>query len=1243
LGVSQTHRTNTGETDLLGGRLNFDTRLLRLLDKSKWIFVATIALGITGGALALGQAHSFAHIVDQVFLKGQGFQQVSPALMGLLAIIIFRAIVNWGYEATSGAISKPIKQHLRHRLYQNMIDKGPIYTSHESTGELVNTTVEGVEALDAYYGQYIPQAILAVLIPLITLFFIIPVDWISALVMLVTAPLIPFFMALIGRMAQVLTRRQWLSLSRMSAYFLDVLQGLPTLKTLGRSREQGKTIARVSRRYAETTMSVLRVAFLSALTLELVATLSTAVVAVQLGIRLLYGWISFEQALFVLALAPEFYLPLRMLGTRFHAGMAGVEAGKRVFSIIRDEKSVQVSSDIVSGGDVSGGKRGRIPVIHFRDVQFEYEEGRGGIHGVSFSIEPGEKIALVGESGAGKSTLTALLMGFLQPAQGEITVGEKVIADIPLEIWREQIAWISQTPYLFRDSVATNILLANPQASKEEIIHAAQLAHADEFIQELPHGYDTVIGERGARLSAGQAQRIALARGFLKDAPLLVLDEGIAHLDAITAMQVQESIQQLSKNRTVVIIAHQLSTIMQADRILVMDKGRIVQSGRHAELAQQEGVYRRLLESDFRQPAKNVEVENSGKPLFGNSHHQNIKSVPTIEINIDPKTNIPLLDTAHISPISTHRSPLAIFSRLLRLIAPNTGWIVLSALLGFATVASSVGLAATSAYIISAAALQPSIAVLQVAIVGVRFFGLSRGVFRYLERYVSHWVTLQVLGRLRVWFFEALEPLAPARLWMQHSGDLLSRIIGDISSLENFYMRAIYPPLVAILTAGLLGLYLGRYSSYLAIVMVALFLAVCTAIPWLMNHLAKNYARSLIEKRALLNERLVEGIQGLADLLIYRQEQHQMQRIDDASRMLEVHHQKMAMIGGLQTGLTGLASNLSLWIVLWITIPLVNTGLISGVFLASLALAALASLEALTPLPPAGQYLESNLQAARRLFKLVDAEPEVVDPLNPLPAPERFDLEVKRVSFWYPHVDLPPLPETGDVKDVNLIHLTPFPEAGKGEKPPLILHDLSFSLPQSKRMAIVGSSGVGKTTLVNLLLRFWDYPQGSILLNGKELRLYAQDDLRKRMAVVSQNTYLFNTTLRENLLLARPEANPEQLNAAIEQAQLADWVNTLPDGLDTWLGEQGVRLSAGERQRVAIARALLKDAPILILDEATANLDTITERRVMEAINKAMIGRSVIMVTHNWASLEAMGEREDLILGEELAWVVKSE
>jgi ATP-binding cassette subfamily C protein CydD len=411
------------------------------------------------------------------------------------------------------------------------------------------------------------------------------------LVLLLTAPLIPIFMVLIGNAADALTRRQWTSLSRMSAHFLDVLQGLATLRLFGRSREQLRTIAAISDQFRQATMGVLRVAFLSALVLEMVSTISTAVVAVQIGLRLLYGHLSFDQGFFVLLLAPEFYLPLRMLGTRFHAGMAGVAAAQRIFEVLEVPALVPPASGKVAGKDLPS----RFD-IRFSDVHYAYEEGRRpALCGLSFHVDHGEKVALVGPSGAGKSTVAYLLLRFLEPDRGAIAVGSRPLPDLAPPIWREQVAWVPQDPYLFHGTVAENIRMARPAASPDEVAWAARQAHAEAFIEALPRSYDTVIGERGARLSGGEAQRLALARAFLKDAPLLILDEATANLDPEIEDLVRESMERLLQGRTALIIAHRLATVQRADRILAMAEGRIVEEGTHGALLQQGGLYQQLV------------------------------------------------------------------------------------------------------------------------------------------------------------------------------------------------------------------------------------------------------------------------------------------------------------------------------------------------------------------------------------------------------------------------------------------------------------------------------------------------------------------------------------------------------------------------------------------------------------------------------------------------------------------------
>ncbi len=534
--------------------------------------------------------------------------------------------------------------------------------------------------------------------------------------------------------------------------------------------------------------------------------------------------------------------------------------------------------------------------------------------------------------------------------------------------------------------------------------------------------------------------------------------------------------------------------------------------------------------------------------------------------------------------------------RLLTFIAPFRWWVLLAVALGFATIGSSIGLMATSAYIISKAALHPDISVLQVPIVGVRFFGIARGIFRYTERLVSHQITFRLLAELRVWFYRALEPLAPARLQQFRSGDLLARIVADIESLEHFYVRVIAPPLVAILVAGLMWLLMAHYALPLAIVTVIFLAAAAIGIPLLTRSLGRGVSQSAVETRAELNVALVDSVQGVADVLVSGQENSRRAAIAGLSQKLIALQNRLAVANGLNAALMGLLTNWATLAALVVAIPPVNRGELDGVFLAVIALSVIAAFEAVTPLPETFTNLEGSLTAANRLFQVVDTEPQVVDPPAPSPKPQSFGLDVRGLRFSYQPNELP------------------------------ALDGIDFSLPEGGKLAIVGASGAGKSTLVNLLLRFWDYREGEILLGGHDLRHYRADDVRQMVSVVSQHTHLFNATIAENLRLSRPDATDAELVSAAEQAQIHTFIQSLPQGYNTFIGEQGLRLSGGERQRLAIARALLKDAPILILDEATANLDPLVERDIMTTIHRLMGGRTTLMITHRLVGLDAMDE-----------------
>jgi ATP-binding cassette, subfamily C, bacterial CydD len=561
--------------------VRLDSRLQREARAHRGLLAGSVAAGLVGAAATVGLAWSLSVIIDAVFLGGRSLQQVMPWIGALAGLAVLRALCAWCSQALGSSLAAQIKTSLRSRLSEHVERLGPVALGGERSGELAITMSAGIDRLEPYFGRYLPHLMVTVLIPVTILVAVFPFDWLTGVVLLLTAPLIPLFMALTGIRAGKASDRQWKTLSRLSAHFLDLLQGLETLKILGRSRDQGDRIATVGESYREATMSVLRIAFLSSLALELIATISTAVVAVEIGLRLLDARIAFQHTLFILILVPEFYLPLRQLGTHFHAAVEGIAAADRIYELLQRPVAR------------SGRQRpqARPQRISFDDVHFEYAPGRSALSGFSAQLRTGQTLALVGASGAGKSTVARLLLGFVHPTGGGIYVDGVPLAELDLEEWRRRVAWVAGRPHLFHGSVAHNLRLASPEASQEDLERVARQVQLHDDIAAMPAGYDSTIGAGGARLSGGQAQRLALARALLKDAPVVVLDEPTAHLDASTEAGVHATVDALLRQRTVLLIAHRLDTVMTADTVGVMDNGRLVEQGPPAELLAANGVF----------------------------------------------------------------------------------------------------------------------------------------------------------------------------------------------------------------------------------------------------------------------------------------------------------------------------------------------------------------------------------------------------------------------------------------------------------------------------------------------------------------------------------------------------------------------------------------------------------------------------------------------------------------------------
>lgn len=563
--------------------MNFDKKLLSILKKAKIPFILTISLGILISLTTILSTKLLAIIVNSVFLEKKILQQVLKLILLFAIVASVKSILMWLKTYFSFKISENIKNHFRETLSSTLFDKGPSNLSNEKSGEISNILTEGINKLEAYFSSYLPQVFLSTLIPILIIAFVFPIDWISGLVLFATAPLIPLFMILIGKRAENLSKRQWKTLNFLSSHFFDVMQGLTTLKLYGKSKFQTKKISEISEEFRQTTIGVLKVAFLSALALELLSTISIAIVAVEIGIRLIFDKMDFVDGFFVLLIAPEFYLPLRQLGSSFHAGIDGVTASKSIFAMF-DENPKNVNEKIICNWDDDF-------TIEMRNLNFSYDGKTNVIDNLNIKINSGSKIAIVGESGAGKSTFFNLLLKFIYPNSGEIFFNNQKNSDFTKQSWYSGITYISQKPYLFYRTIEENLKISNENATEQEIWEAIEFANLTEFVNSLPNGMNTIIGEKGINLSSGQIQRIAIARAFLKKSRLILLDEPTANLDAEIEDELQNKINKLSENKTVITIAHRLNTVILADFIFVFEKGNIIETGTHHFLLQQKGKY----------------------------------------------------------------------------------------------------------------------------------------------------------------------------------------------------------------------------------------------------------------------------------------------------------------------------------------------------------------------------------------------------------------------------------------------------------------------------------------------------------------------------------------------------------------------------------------------------------------------------------------------------------------------------
>ncbi|MDN3259459.1 thiol reductant ABC exporter subunit CydD [Streptomyces sp. CSDS2] len=1125
-----------------------DPRLLRYARATRLFLVAVIGLGVVGAGLVIVQAMLVAEIVVGAFQRGESAVGLRTPLLVLAAVAVGRSLVAWLTELAAHRAGAAVKSELRGRLLDRAAALGPGWLSGQRTGSLVTLATRGVDALDDYFSRYLPQLGLAVVVPVAVLARIVTEDWVSAAIIVGTLPLIPLFMVLIGWATQSRMDRQWRLLSRLSGHFLDVVAGLPTLKVFGRAKAQAESIRRITGEYRQATLRTLRIAFLSSFALELLATLSVALVAVTIGMRLVHGDMDLYIGLVILVLAPEAYLPLRQVGAQYHAAAEGLAAAEEIFSVL--ETPVPASgTDPVPAGAVA-----------FEDVSVRYP-GRSSdaVTGVSFRVEPGETVALVGPSGAGKSTLLGVLLGFVRPAGGRVRVGGADLAGLDLAEWRSRIAWVPQRPHLYAGTIAENVRLARPGADDGAVRRALRDAGAWEFVAALPDGVDTVLGEDGTGLSAGQRQRLALARAFLADRPVLLLDEPTAALDGATEGEVVAAVRRLAAGRTVLLVVHRPALLGVADRVVRLDGADVARS------------------PVDRPPGELGPLDSRPRPLGGPED--------------EPKGSGAQEER---KPVRKGRGVLA---RVCALGGGARGRLAVALLLGSLALGSAVGLMATSGWLISRASQQPPVLYLMVAVTATRAFGIGRAVFRYAERLVSHDAVLRMLADTRVAVYRRLERLAPAGLRGTRRGDLLTRLVADVDAFQDYWLRWLLPAGAAVAVSAASVGFTAWLLPEAGAVLAAGLLAAGAGVPLLTAAVARRTERRLAPARGVLATRVTDLLTGTAELTVAGALPARTDAARRADRTLTGIAARAAAVTGLGDGLTALISGLTVTATAVFGAQAVAAGRLGGVAMAVVVLTPLAAFEAVLGLPLAVRHRQRVRRSAERVYEILDAAEPVHEPEQPRSAPVTpFPVVLKGVVARY--------------------------EGQRREA----LAGLDLTLERGRRIAVVGASGSGKTTLAQVLLRFLDPQAGSYTLAGVDACAVAGDDVRRLVGLCAQDAHLFDSSVRENLLLARKDATEAELREALARARLLDWVRSLPDGLDTLVGEHGARLSGGQRQRLALARALLAGFPVLVLDEPAEHLDLATADALTADLLAATEGRTTLLITHRLAGLDAVDE-----------------
>lgn len=1113
---------------------------------------------------------------------------LAQAALPLAAAIIVRAASIYLAQRAGDKAAFEAVRRVRSFVYDKLTALGPSYTETVPTAEAVQTSVEGATQLQVYFGGYLPQLFFAGLTPITLFVLLVGQAGLPAALLLACVPIIPVSIMMVMRNAKKIGAEYWGSYVDLGGMFLEAVQGLTTLKVYQADRSWHERINAESERFRTATMHLLVMQLRSICVMDLVVYMGAALGIIVAALQLATGKIGFEATFLIVFLSQEFFLPMRRLGSLFHTAMNGMAASRRMFGILDTPEPERGDVELDGRGD-----------IELAGVSYAYGD-RTVLDSASATIAHGSLVALVGESGGGKSTLAGIIAGRKDAYRGSVRIGGVELRDVTAASLMRAVTLVPTNGYLFAGTLRDNLLLAQPNATDTELLRALDRTRVAAFVR-ANGGLDMVINEGGTNLSGGQRQRVCMARALLHDSPIYVFDEATSNVDAASEAAIGEVIASLAGGHTVIVVAHRLSTIVDADQILVLERGRIAEHGTHGELLAAAGAYARMWNSQ----------EQLSAYAYAEDDAEDVKDAGAVEAVDGSAACTDGLNGASSSSAAAaldsgrvRRSAPSIMWRMMGLVRPLAGWLVLAVALGSIGMLTAAFVPAFGALGLMAALGRNALGLgLIAACAACAACGIARGPLHYGEQLCNHYIAFRLLAHIRDLVFGALRQLAPAKLEGRGKGELVSLVTSDIELLEVFYAHTISPIAIALVCTVVFEGFLLAVSPELAGIALVAYAVLGVLLPLTSAKACGTTGRQSREGAGKLGAFVLDSLRGAGETIQFAggtDRGRALGKLTEQVGAVDARLKRRQAVSEAVADALILVANL---VMLGRALQLVAAGMIDFAAAFVAVFTFVSSFGSVMAVSRLGTSLQETLASGARVLDLLDEQPQCAEVADGQDV-EFAGAAAEHVSFSYAGgVDAGGAGATEQVANDAAANL--------------ILDDVTCTFAPGTMTCIMGRSGSGKSTLLKLLMRFWDPTAGTITVSGVDARHINTASLRSHEAYMTQDTHLFCGTVRENLLVAHANATNAELLDACRSASLTALIDRLPQGLDTPVAELGDSLSGGERQRIGLARIFLNDAPFILLDEPTSALDALNEASVMQAVDELKRrGKTIVLVSH---------------------------